>query len=61
MALNATEVTGMDAPFMSPSGAMMRFPGDTSMGAGAGEIINCRCDVEYNFNFAEAFARSRGR
>jgi hypothetical protein len=61
MALNATEVTGMDAPFMSPSGAMMRFPGDISMGAGAGEIINCRCDVEYNFNFAEAFARSRGR
>lgn len=61
MALNATEVTGMDMPFISPSGAMMRYPGDPSMGAGAGEIINCRCDVEYNFNFAEAYARSLGR
>jgi hypothetical protein len=61
MILNAQEVTGMDLPFQSPSGAMLRYPGDTSMGAGAGEIINCRCDVEYNFNFSEAFARSRGR
>ena len=61
MILNAQEVTGMDAPFQSSSGALMRFPGDTSLGAGAGEIINCRCDVDYVFNFAEAFARSRGR
>ena len=59
--LNAQEVRGMDLPFQSPSGAMMRYPGDTSLGAGAGEIINCRCDVEYNFDFAEAYARSRGR
>ncbi|MCM2293036.1 phage head morphogenesis protein [Allorhizobium sp. BGMRC 0089] len=61
MILNAQEVTGMDTPFQSPSGALMRFPGDTSMGAGASEIIGCRCDVEYKFNFAEAYARSRGR
>jgi hypothetical protein len=61
MALNAQEVTGMDAPFMSPLGNMMRFPGDTSMGAGAEDIIACRCDVEYNFDFAAAYARSRGR
>lgn len=60
-ALNAQEVRGMDMPFQSPSGAMMRYPGDTSLGAGPGEIINCRCDVEYNFDFAEAYARSRGR
>ena len=59
--LNAQEVTGMDAPFISPSGAMMRYPGDTSLGAGASEIIACRCDVEYNFDFADAYARSRGR
>lgn len=60
MILNGTEVVGMDLAFQSPSGAMLRYPGDTSMGAGAGEIINCRCDVDYNFDFAEAFARSRG-
>ena len=59
--LNAQEVTGMDLPFQSPSGALLRFPGDTGLGAGAEEIINCRCDLEYNFDFAEAYARSRGR
>ncbi|SFH29512.1 phage minor head protein [Ensifer sp. OV372] len=59
--LNAQEVTGMDLPFQSPSGALMRFPGDTSLGAGPGEIIACRCHVEYNFDFAEEYARSRGR
>lgn len=61
MVLNAQEVRGMDLPFQSPSGALLRYPGDTSLGAGAGEVINCRCDVEYNFDFAEAYARSRGR
>jgi hypothetical protein len=61
MILNAQEVKGMDIPFQSPSGALMRYPGDTTLGAGAGEIIACRCDVEYNFDFAEAYARSRGR
>jgi hypothetical protein len=59
--LNAQEVTGMDMPFQSPSGALLRFPGDTGLGAGASEVVGCRCDVEYNFNFAEAYARSRGR
>ncbi|QIG67255.1 head morphogenesis protein [Rhizobium phage RHph_TM3_3_3] len=61
MILNAQEVRGMDMPFQSSSGALLRYPGDTSLGAGAGEVINCRCDVEYNFDFAEAYARSRGR
>ncbi len=59
--LNGQEVRGMDLAFQSPSGAMLRYPGDTSLGAGAAEIIGCRCDVEYNFDFAEAYARSRGR
>lgn len=61
MALNAQEVTGMDMPFQSTSGALLRFPGDTELGAGPEEIINCRCDLEYHFDFAEAYARSRGR
>lgn len=32
-----------DQPFRSPSGAQMMHPGDTSLGAGASEIINCAC------------------
>lgn len=59
--MNAQEVTGMDLPFQSPSGALMRFPGDSSLGAGAGELIGCRCICQYSFDVAEAFARSRGR
>ena len=37
--------------FVSPSGARMRFPMDTALGAGADEIIGCRCDCEYRIDF----------
>lgn len=30
-------------PFVSPSGARLMYPGDTSLGAGAEEIVGCRC------------------
>lgn len=59
--LNNQEVAGMDLPFQSPSGALMRFPGDASLGAGPAELVGCRCMVQYNFDFAAAYARSRGR
>lgn len=36
---------GLDEPFVSPSGARMMFPGDTSLGAGADEVVMCRCRV----------------
>lgn len=39
------EGVGMDEPFVSPSGARMMFPGDTSLGAGADEVVMCRCRV----------------
>lgn len=42
--LNAESV-GLDEAFRSPSGALMRFPGDTSLGAPASEIVSCRCIV----------------
>ena len=36
----------MDKPFVDPrSGARMMFPGDSSMGAGGKDIINCRCSM----------------
>lgn len=37
--------TGFDEPFQSPSGAMLMFPGDTSLGAGPADTIACRCVV----------------
>jgi hypothetical protein len=40
--LNGQRVA-LDEPFVSPSGARMRYPGDTSLGAPGGEVINCRC------------------
>jgi len=34
------------SPFTDPiSGSQLLFPGDTSLGAGAGDVINCRCTI----------------
>lgn len=60
MVMNGQKVVGMDLAFQSPSGAMLRYPGDTSLGAGAAEVIGCRCLCVYSFDFAEAYGRSRG-
>lgn len=37
-------IVEQDEPFTLPDGDMMQFPHDSSMGASAGEIINCACD-----------------
>lgn len=41
----------IDEPFVSPSGARMMFPGDTSLGAPAEEVIHCRCRVRLKADF----------
>jgi hypothetical protein len=38
-------------PFVSPTGNMVMYPGDTSMGADASFVINCRCRAEYTIDF----------
>jgi len=36
-----------DQPFQSPNGALLRYPGDSSLGAGWSERANCRCSAIY--------------
>lgn len=48
-AISGTEV-GLNEPFILPSGARMMFPGDRSMGAGAKDAANCRCNMEYRID-----------
>ncbi|MCK5617720.1 hypothetical protein KAR91_88465 [Candidatus Pacearchaeota archaeon] len=40
------QVRGMGVPFIV-AGEMLKVPGDTSLGASAGNIINCRCSARY--------------
>lgn len=44
LAMNGVEVP-QDEPFVLPDGSKMMFPGDISLGADAGQVINCRCTV----------------
>lgn len=44
LAMNGVEVE-QDQPFKLPDGTEMMFPGDISLGADAGQVINCRCTV----------------
>lgn len=51
-AMSGQIVNGLETPFVSPSGAMLRYPGDTGLGAGADEMIGCRCDDDYRIDFS---------
>lgn len=44
---------GIDEPFVAPSGARLMVPGDTTLGAGAEEVANCRCRVKIRVNWLE--------
>lgn len=46
-------------PFQTPSGALLRFPGDTSLGAPAEETIGCRCTKTYKVDMAAEVRRGQ--
>lgn len=50
-------VSGLRDPFVSSSGARLMHPGDTSLGAPAEEVINCRCYEEIFIDYVAAQAR----
>ena len=41
--MHRRRVIGTETPWILPDGTMMMHPLDTSMGAGANHIVNCRC------------------
>jgi len=42
---------GIDEPFVTPDGEKLMHPGDSSLGASGGEVINCRCRVRLSVNW----------
>jgi hypothetical protein len=49
-AMNGDIVRGIETAFVSPDGIMLRYPHDTSLGAGASHVINCRCRADYSID-----------
>lgn len=50
MAFSGAQVSGLNIPFVLPSGAAMLHSHDTSYGAGARDIINCECRTDYQLD-----------
>ncbi|AZR23486.1 head morphogenesis protein [Xanthomonas vasicola] len=46
-------------PFQSPSGALMNYPGDTSLGAGPEEIVGCRCTKQFRIDMTAEVLRGK--
>ncbi len=44
----------LNEPFLAPDGSRMMTPGDSSLGADASQIINCRCLARYELAWERA-------
>jgi hypothetical protein len=58
--LDGQKERGLSRPFVSASGARMLHPMDTSLGAGASEIVGCRCDCEYRIRWLARIGSGAG-
>jgi hypothetical protein len=54
-----SQVVTLNQPF-SVGGQLLRWPGDSSLGASAGNIINCRCSSVIDAQSVFAIRRQRG-
>lgn len=59
-AMDGATVSGTEAPFVLPDGSRMMFPGDSSLGASAGQIVNCRCRPRIKVDFIGRALRLEG-
>ena len=57
--LHGTKVQGLQIPFITSHGASLMHPLDTSLGAGAEEVANCRCTQTIRVDHA-GLLKSRG-
>lgn len=50
----------IDQPFVAPDGSLLMYPGDSSMGASAKQIIDCRCRSRTKVDFLGSALRMEG-
>lgn len=51
VAMNGTKLRGMGKLWQLPDGSVMEFPGDSSHGASAAEVIACRCTEVFKIKY----------
>lgn len=50
----------VNQPFQAPDGSLLKYPGDTTLGASAEMTILCRCKARYRINFIGRAVRLEG-
>lgn len=50
-AMNGEEKRGLEDPYLTVKGSLMKYPHDTSLGAGAIDLVNCRCMCSYRIDY----------